>query len=151
MGTHPDLYDIDQRQRVCNVCKAEFTCPPPTRTELLASFTGAELASLIEEGSLIGSAEHFSSEMEQQVSVYPEAIQHAIVCRHWVRGVFLIVKVVEDRAQPRKLNLEDDEARDMLLQRLGHTGRVFTLRGRRFFLAAEGELGSLTEDSPAER
>ena len=29
--THPELYDNDTRQRICNVCKTEFTCPPPTR------------------------------------------------------------------------------------------------------------------------
>ena len=29
------------------MCKAKFTCPPPTRHELMASFTGPELGALV--------------------------------------------------------------------------------------------------------
>ena len=40
----------DIRHHECNVCKAPFTCPPPTRHELMESFTGAEIAALICDG-----------------------------------------------------------------------------------------------------
>lgn len=39
--THPSFYERDERQYTCNVCKSEFTCAPPTRQELMQSFTGA--------------------------------------------------------------------------------------------------------------
>jgi hypothetical protein len=41
---------------------------PPTRHELMASFTGFELASLIEVGCIIGSHAVFDAELESQVS-----------------------------------------------------------------------------------
>ena len=44
--THPAFYRDDVRQHVCNVCKTQFTNPPPTRHELMESFTGSELAAL---------------------------------------------------------------------------------------------------------
>ncbi|CAL1157665.1 unnamed protein product [Cladocopium goreaui] len=83
--THPDLYDHDTRQRICNVCKNEFTCHPPTRAELLASFTGPELAALIEERCFIGSAENFSRELERQVASFPGIMREGIVCLNWIR------------------------------------------------------------------
>lgn len=38
--THPMFYEDDIRHHKCNVCMGEFTCPPPTRAELMESFTG---------------------------------------------------------------------------------------------------------------
>eukprot|EP00443_Scrippsiella_acuminata_P071688 CAMPEP_0115501076 /NCGR_PEP_ID=MMETSP0271-20121206/68205_1 /TAXON_ID=71861 /ORGANISM="Scrippsiella trochoidea, Strain CCMP3099" /LENGTH=425 /DNA_ID=CAMNT_0002929987 /DNA_START=39 /DNA_END=1317 /DNA_ORIENTATION=- len=54
--THPAFYDRDLRHQSCGVCKAEFTCPPPTRLELMASFTGPEIAALIREKCIIAVA-----------------------------------------------------------------------------------------------
>ena len=48
--THPQFWRDDVRHHQCNVCKAEFTCAPPSRHELMESFTGPELAALIEPG-----------------------------------------------------------------------------------------------------
>ena len=45
--THPAYYEDDVRHHVCSVCKATYTCPPPTRAELMETFTGAEIASLL--------------------------------------------------------------------------------------------------------
>ena len=41
--THPAFYQRDLRQEVCNVCKGTFDPPPPSRAELMAGFTGAEV------------------------------------------------------------------------------------------------------------
>lgn len=38
--THPAYYQDDIRHHKCNVCLSEYTCPPPTRGELMESFTG---------------------------------------------------------------------------------------------------------------
>jgi len=151
--THPDLYDADTRQRICNVCKAEFTCPPPTRAELLASFTGPELVVLIDEGRMIASAEDFSWELEQQVSSYPEAMWDGLVYRNWVRGVFWIVKVVEDRERESVLlRVNDDEDLARFSQHLGEDGESFHLRGRRFSLLLQGPLRDVRETAtPEER
>ena len=46
--THPAFYERDPRHYKCNVCNGDFTCAPPTRHELMASFTGPELGALIE-------------------------------------------------------------------------------------------------------
>ena len=45
--THPAFYDKDPRHFQCNVCKGMFTCEPPSRLELMSSFTGPELGALI--------------------------------------------------------------------------------------------------------
>ncbi len=59
--THPAFYERDERQFVCSVCKGEFTQPPPSRAEMMLSFTGPELASLISVGCLIGAFERLAA------------------------------------------------------------------------------------------
>ncbi|CAK0810519.1 unnamed protein product [Prorocentrum cordatum] len=150
--SHPDLYESDTRQRVCGVCKAEFALPPPSRQELLASFTGPELAALIEEGCVIGSSEEFSRELESQMSAFPEVVQETAACRNWIRGVFLIVKVVEDRERSAvhlAINEHEDLAR--LLLRLEADSQTLHVRGRKFRLMPQGPLQELSEDSPPHR
>lgn len=153
--THPDLYGVDSRQRVCNVCRSEFKCAPPTRTELMASITGPEIAALIEEGCLVGSAESFSSELEAQIAGFPEAMREGIVCRNWIKGVFLIVKVVEGRERDTVLlRVSDDEELELLLNQIGGDGQTLHLRGRKFTVLPAGPLVEFADDpdtSPAKR
>ncbi|CAJ1378971.1 unnamed protein product, partial [Effrenium voratum] len=149
--THPDLYDHDTRQRICNVCKTEFSCHPPTRAELLASFTGPELAALIEERCFIGSAENFSRELERQVASFPGIMREGIVCLNWIRGLFLIVKVVEDRHRGIVLlRVSDDEELRLFMQHLESDARTFHLRGRRYQVLPQGPLKNLTDQDPPE-
>lgn len=150
--THPDLYDNDTRQRICNVCKTEFSCRPPTRAELLAAFTGPELAALIEEGCFIGSAEDFSQELERQVRHFPEHLSEGIVCRNWIRGLFLIVKVVEDRHRESvKLKVTNHEDLGLFVEQLGQDARSFHMRGRRFVLLMQGPLRDVPSSASAEQ
>ena len=51
--THPAFYERDERQFTCNVCKSEFSVKPPSRAEMMAQFTGPELAALLDTGCLI--------------------------------------------------------------------------------------------------
>lgn len=138
--THPDLYDMDTRQRICNVCKAEYSCHPPTRAELLATFTGPELAALIEEGCFIATSRDFSRELERQVRGFPDLMADSIVSRNWIRGAFLIVKVVEDRQREVILRVEDQEDLAGLMQQLGPSGRTIRIRDRRFSLLPNAQL-----------
>ena len=41
--THPAFYERDPRHYKCGVCKGVFTCEPPSRLELMSSFTGPEV------------------------------------------------------------------------------------------------------------
>ena len=41
-------HEHDERQLVCGVCRARFSVPPPERGELMAGFTGPELAALLD-------------------------------------------------------------------------------------------------------
>lgn len=151
--THPDFYDSDTRQRICNVCNAEFTCAPPTRAELLASFTGPELAALIEERCFIGSAESFSRELERQLSVFPGSVREGIASLNWIKGLFLIVKVVQDRSRESVLlKVDDSEELDFFLRHLEADARTFHLRGRRFSVLPQGPLKNLSQiESPEAR
>lgn len=150
--THPDLHGNDTRQSICNVCKSEFTCAPPTRADLMTSFTGPEIAGLIEEGCVIASAEDFSWELEQQVMSFPEGMREGIVYRHWVRGAFLIVKVVEDRERREHvlLRISDEDDMTRFMDHLGRDSRSFHLRGRRFSVLSQGPLRNLNDEAPAE-
>jgi hypothetical protein len=67
--THPMYYRDDVRHHECGVCKSKFTCAPPTRHELMQSFTGGEIAALIEEGCIIAAHVVFSDALQREVGV----------------------------------------------------------------------------------
>ena len=94
--THPAFYKDDIRHHECNVCKSQFTCPPPTRHELMQSFTGPEIAAFIERGSIIGSHPAFGAELEEQLAGIPAFARRASSYEHWIRGVYLITSVEAD-------------------------------------------------------
>eukprot|EP00756_Hemistasia_phaeocysticola_P010170 Hpha_TRINITY_DN14999_c2_g10::TRINITY_DN14999_c2_g10_i1::g.143696::m.143696 len=90
--THPQHYRDDKRQTHCNVCRSEFNVPPPSRAELMRSFSGEELAQLLEVGCLIVTEPRTSHSMEQLVRNNPHVPQVQGMV-HWVRGVYLITNV----------------------------------------------------------
>lgn len=92
--THPAFYQRDVRQEVCNVCKGTFDPPPPPRAELMAGFTGAELASLLREGVLIVTEPRTSRQMAQTL----RTMRGAGSLRHWIKGIYLITSVGEGSA-----------------------------------------------------
>ena len=92
--THPAFYQRDVRQEVCNVCKGPFDPPPPPRAELMAGFTGAELASLLREGVLIVTEQRTSRQMAHTV----RTVRGAGSLRHWIKGIYLITNVDSDSA-----------------------------------------------------
>ena len=101
------------------MCKAKFTCPPPTRHELMASFTGPELGTLVSpnpnpepnpnpdpdpnpepnlgalvsEGCVIGAHEVFTEELERQMASMPPFTQAASSYAHWCGGCYLITTI----------------------------------------------------------
>jgi len=119
----------------------------------MASITGPEIAALIDEGCLIGSAEDFSNDLLLQTEGFPESVRERVVCRHWIRGVFLIVKVVRDRhREPVQLKLDSDEEIFMLVDQLSEDAQTIHLRGRKFSIIMRGPLRHLqASSSPAER
>jgi len=117
--------------------------------------TGPEIAALVEEGCLIGSAADFSEELEHQISGLPAAVRnHRVVCRNWIRGVFLIVKVVQDRdSQDRHLHLTDADDVAAFLEKLEEDAASIYLRGRKYRVSpSEGTWGGdYKAASPAAR
>eukprot|EP00391_Amoebophrya_sp_Ameob2_P002316 CAMPEP_0179000754 /NCGR_PEP_ID=MMETSP0795-20121207/10886_1 /TAXON_ID=88552 /ORGANISM="Amoebophrya sp., Strain Ameob2" /LENGTH=1054 /DNA_ID=CAMNT_0020693863 /DNA_START=607 /DNA_END=3770 /DNA_ORIENTATION=+ len=129
--THPAFYDRDVRHMTCNVCKSEFTCAPPTRHELMQSFTGGEIAALIQEKSIIVSHESFNRELKREIESIPAFARQFLAAghMHWINAVMLIVKVEEPSrsmtlpipASKRALLgflklLEDDKGKPLLAQ-----------------------------------
>lgn len=94
--THPYLWKDDDRMHICGVCKTPFTCPPPTRLELMRSFTGPELGALVSEGSVIGAHERFSRNLMRDISESPTIAAVSSNLAHWINGAYLITEVVED-------------------------------------------------------
>ena len=91
--THPALYRRDERQETCNVCKAKFDPPPPSRAVLMAGFTGEEVAGLLHAGCLIVCERRTSRHMATLLRD-----RGVGSLRHWVRGVYLITATHEGRA-----------------------------------------------------
>eukprot|EP00051_Salpingoeca_urceolata_P033154 m.19220 g.19220 ORF g.19220 m.19220 type:complete len:631 (+) comp5898_c0_seq1:395-2287(+) len=91
--THPAFYERDERQYVCSVCKAKFSIEPPSRAELMAGFTGPELAALLDVGCLIACEPRTSREM-QAALLFNSHISHVRTLTHWIESVYLIHSVV---------------------------------------------------------
>lgn len=136
--THPAFYEKDLRHQTCNVCKAEFTCPPPTRHELMASFTGPEIAALIDAGCVIAAHEAFSAELERQLGPMPPFMRERSSYEHWIRGVYLITAVDEDDGQ-LVVPVDSQHMLQGIHDRMGEE-MVLSMQGRRFTLAASHSL-----------
>jgi len=104
--THPAFWKDDVRHHKCNVCTATFTCPPPSRHELMTSFTGPEIAGMIDTGFVIGAHRIFSEEMNKELTEYPEVMHERLGLSHWIRGCYLIYDcIVDDGLVPLKVSL----------------------------------------------
>ena len=97
------FYSDDDRHHTCNVCKSTYTCPPPTRAELMESFTGAEIAALIRVNQVIGSHAVFSVALGGEATGSgdggPGGVRSCLAVNpnlHWVRGAYLITVVEAD-------------------------------------------------------
>lgn len=91
--THPAFYEKDPRHYRCNVCKGLFTCAPPSRLELMSSFTGPELGALMAPGCIIASHAEFTAELARQMEGMPRILREQTSYAHWCGGVFLITEV----------------------------------------------------------
>jgi hypothetical protein len=145
--THPQFYDRDFRHQTCNVCKAEFTCPPPTRHELMASFTGPEIAALIDAGCIIASHEAFSGELERQLEGMPSIVRRQSSYDHWIRGVFLITAV--ETGDTMTIPVDSQHMLESLRSRMGDD-LAFTLQERRLHLASTHSLDGVAREDLAE-
>ena len=176
-STHPDLWEDSPRHRECGVCKQRFTCPPPSRHELMESFTGPELGAMIDVDFIIASHERFSRQLQEQIDALglrlggladfaPEAggpgevpsefLEYfAEMCseKHWVRGVYLIVEVEEDEGELLE-TIENDEDLAVVRQALGEDLSV-SIRGDTYHLQPERSLRGAAPSgggaTPAER
>jgi len=95
--THPAFYERDERQFTCNVCNGAFNVPPPSRHELMMSFTGEDLAALLEVGCIIAAEKKKSVQMEE-ILRNNSHIRQVRMMNHWVKGVYLITEVEVDGA-----------------------------------------------------
>eukprot|EP00039_Didymoeca_costata_P022554 m.4738 g.4738 ORF g.4738 m.4738 type:complete len:506 (-) comp3080_c0_seq1:147-1664(-) len=138
--THPAFYEDDVRHHKCNVCLSEFTCAPPTRHELMASFTGAEIAALIDAGCVIVSEEQFSNELEEQITRSPLLGGSYY---HWMRGVYLITEVNEEDPEIT-IPCEDEDKLEMVKDRIGEELAI-KVSGQTLKLAAAGSLEGVPE------
>ena len=146
--THPDFWEDDVRHQKCNVCVSDFKCPPPTRQELMLGFTGPEIAALISEGCIIASHTTFNRNIEEQMREHPMLAELSSV-QHWLRGVYLITKVEEDKGDI-EWTLEDERDVDQLFRKLDMSNGSSTTEDNRvpFIELADGSKYALqTEGS----
>ena len=142
--THPAFYERDPRHYKCNVCKGTFTCEPPTRLELMSSFTGPELGALIEAGCIIASHAEFTAELTRQMEGMPPALQERSSYAHWCGGVFLITEV-EALNPTLEAPLASPLALSMIQARLSDDLTI-SHSGQRLRLVAVGALAGVADD-----
>ena len=139
--THPAFYSKDPRHHECNVCKSKFTCAPPTRHELMASFTGPELGALVKAGCVIGAHATFTEELERQMESMSPFGQQASSYAHWCGGAYLITAVSTAESSV-ELTLDSQDALDNMRERLGSELRL-RIHGETLRLAARGSFDGL--------
>ena len=137
--THPMFHGDDLRQQTCNVCKQPYTCEPPTRHDLMRSFTGVEIASLVDVGCIIAAGEEFSRELEEQLDGMPPYLRHASSYEHWCRSAYVITGVQDDDGL-YELTLDTERSLERLREALGEDGATVSLRGKRLRATARGSL-----------
>lgn len=146
--THPAFYDRDLRHQTCNVCKSEFTCAPPTRHELMASFTGPEVAALIDPGCVIAAHEAFSSELESQLARMPAFMHQQSSYLNWIKGVYLITAVEEEHGS-FTLPIDSQSMLVKVREKMG-SELSMQLQGRRLRLASSHDLKGVASERLAE-
>lgn len=129
--THPALYADDVRTTHCGVCTQRFRYQPPSRHELMAGFTGAELASLVEERSLICASETFSAAARVHIRLSASR-RNVLNFVYWCQGVYLIYYAGSRQVA---LSIPDEENRAAVLDALDASGRL-AVSGRRYRLAS---------------
>lgn len=132
------FYEDDVRYRKCNVCTSDFTCAPPKRVELMESFTGAEIAGLLREGSIVASSPAFSQDIYAKFRTMLPVERELTGLDHWYQGVFFITKV-EEQAQEVKVNLTCRSKRDLVLAQFDENFQI-NLGDKVMELVAEGPL-----------
>ena len=142
-STHPAFQTDDERHHTCNVCKDEYTCPPPTRSELMASFTGVEIAALIAEGCIIASRDVFTQMLEETRRssdiIFPRSSEH------WIRGVYLITQV-SSQPQEQELPVSDPALLAALKSEIADD-LMISFQRKRFRLMNKGSLDGVAPDN----
>ena len=146
--THPMYYRDDKRITECGVCKSKFTCAPATRHDLMRSFTGGEIAALINEGCIIAANAAFSLQLKAQLENLPPTVRASDPggYRHWMHGSFLISSVTEDDGM-LKVDIPDHATLLAVKERL-NGGTTCQLGGQTLRLQAQGSLAGVSEGAP---
>ena len=105
--THPAYWRDDDRSNVCGVCKTTFKTPPPSRLTLMSSFTGAEIAAMVDEDFLLVSHAAFSERLKEKLQDMTAGLRRICGYEHWIDGTYLITKVRE-----RERDSSDEEQGD---------------------------------------
>eukprot|EP00747_Dinoflagellata_sp_TGD_P042643 gnl/TRDRNA2_/TRDRNA2_142201_c0_seq1.p1 gnl/TRDRNA2_/TRDRNA2_142201_c0~~gnl/TRDRNA2_/TRDRNA2_142201_c0_seq1.p1 ORF type:complete len:453 (+),score=73.61 gnl/TRDRNA2_/TRDRNA2_142201_c0_seq1:38-1396(+) len=142
--THPAFYKQDARHTTCNICLAEFTCPPPTRHELMEAFTGPDLAAMIDIGCIIAADPAVSREMERELERLPLLERTLSNYEHWIRGTYLITAAEEDDGC-LTLPVLREHTLDVLRNRLGDSMSVL-MHGRRLRIVSAGSLAGVDQE-----
>ena len=149
--THPAFYQDDLRHHRCNVCASPFNIPPPTRHELMASFTGAEIAALISEGCVIGSHRDFDAQLSHQLRTMDPLRRLVSGYKHWIGGVYLITSVTPDEGE-LEVPMRSANVLNAVRAKLTQTSDLsLDVGGRRVRLINKGDLAGAAADTDSLR
>jgi len=95
-STHPK-YQTGTEKR-CNVCFKEFKVQQFDREQLMLTFTGTEIANLVQLGSLLVATDKSSRRNIELIKEYPD-LEDSLV--HWTHSVYLIIQVTRAHAKEK--------------------------------------------------
>jgi hypothetical protein len=104
----------------------------------MESFTGPELAALIEPGCVIGAHKVFSAELASQLESIPPMARFSCGYEHWINGCYLITSVTADDGVV-SIPVEHDTELDQIRSRLGDQLSI-TVQGTELTLQSKGSL-----------
>lgn len=145
--THPMFYSDDDRHHICGVCKSPFTCPPPTRMELMQSFTGAEIAALIAPRRFIAARKMFTDMLEEEAGGDPTLMELTSLA-HWARSAYLINGVEQDDGF-FFMRMDDPEELEMIREDISNATpdepASIEMQGRTYVINVEETVPGVTE------
>ncbi|CAK4126771.1 unnamed protein product [Aphanomyces euteiches] len=141
--THPAFYTSDKRHHICNVCLARYTCPPPSRAELMESFTGPEIAAMIDEGRIIAASPGFSDMLLADRNDPRLRRRGPDSYDFWYHNVYLITSVKQDVGNI-KMIVDSNEKLEALRRQMARESTEGELgldvNGARYLLTTRGSL-----------
>jgi erythromycin esterase-like protein/ubiquitin-protein ligase/putative AlgH/UPF0301 family transcriptional regulator len=126
-STHPKYQS--GLENTCNICQTEFNIKKFSRESLMVTFTGNEMANMIQVGCLLVATEKSSNHNLRLMSQYMDDPKLCDNLAHWTKSVFLITSIFRQGGKECIIgvNLTREYAKEKLPRKIKERIRVTEL------------------------